>query len=262
MTYQEGHVEADGFQVRYRKFDQPQPVGVVVVLDGMTWGPPDLFHALAQQNRVIVMELPGFGAMPANTRSRSVPDLAQTMARASARVVPDKYTLIGTSFGANVAVWQTLMVPGPVEALILVSPTAILPAGGLKLGTPEQLAKQLLAHPENLQALPALDPAVLAQEQELVRRLKVATHDAVLESRLSEIQCATLVVFGSKEKMVAPEAASIYRAKIPNCNVSIVYDTGHLIIAERPEALCSLVSDFVERRETFIVERRTGIINP
>ena len=70
------------------------------------------------------------------------------------------------------------------------------------------------------------------------------------------------MVFGSKDKMVGPKAASIYREKISNCNVSLVYDTGHLIVAERPEALCGLVCDFVERRETFIVERRTGIINP
>ena len=82
------------------------------------------------------------------------------------------------------------------------------------------------------------------------------------ESRLSEIQCATLAVFGSKDTMVASKAGSIYREKIPNCNVSLVYDAGHLIVAERPEALCGLVSDFVERRETFIVERGTGMINP
>ena len=69
------------------------------------------------------------------------------------------------------------------------------------------------------------------------------------------------MVFGSRDKMVQPEAASIYRQNIPNCNITLVYDAGHLIVAERPEALCSVVSDFVERRETFIVERRSSIIN-
>ena len=95
----------------------------------------------------------------------------------------------------------------------------------------------------------------------MTQRLKGATHDSEVEARLKDIQCATLVVFGSRDQMVSPEAASIYRRDIPNCNVTLVYDAGHLIVAERPEALCSVVSDFVERRETFIVERRSSIIN-
>jgi len=37
---------------------------------------------------------------------------------------------------------------------------------------------------------------------------------------------------------------------------------GHLIEAERPEALVNAVLDYVERRESFIVGRRSGIINP
>jgi len=258
----EGQVEADGFRIRYREAGQPRPVGAVVMLDTMKWGPSNLYDALAQKYRVVIFDVPGFGDSPANTRSQSVPDLAGAMARAAAEVVPDKYTLIGTSFSANVALWQTLQVPDKVEALILISPTAILPVVDPMAGTPEQLAKQLFAHPENVPGLPSLDPGIVAKEQALVQRLKGSRHDEEAESRLSEIPCATLVVFGLKDQLVAPEAASIYREKIPNCNVSLVYDAGHVIVAERPEALSSLVSDFVERRETFIVNRRTSIIHP
>ena len=83
-----------------------------------------------------------------------------------------------------------------------------------------------------------------------------------LESSLSEIQCPTLVVFGQADTRVAPEAASIYRGRIPNCNIAFVYDAGHDIAAERPEALLNLVGDYLERRETFIVQNRSGAINP
>jgi pimeloyl-ACP methyl ester carboxylesterase len=62
--------------------------------------------------------------------------------------------------------------------------------------------------------------------------------------------------------MVAPEAARVYREKIPNSNVSMVYDAGHVIMADRPEALTGLVADFVERREAFVVGRQSSIINP
>ena len=62
--------------------------------------------------------------------------------------------------------------------------------------------------------------------------------------------------------MVATEAASIYRREIPNSNLSIVYDAGHLIEAERPDALVNVVVDYVERRETFVVSRESRVVNP
>src|SRR6266581_2136350 len=153
-AWQEDHVEVDGFRIRYWEFGPPRPVGTVVMLESMTWGLSTLRDALAQKYRVIVLELPGFGASPANPRSQSVQELANTMAQAAAQVVPEHYTLIGTSFGAHVALWQTLQSPDTVEALVLIAPTAILPAAGPLTGTPEETAKRLVAHPEKAPGLP------------------------------------------------------------------------------------------------------------
>ena len=258
----EDHVEVDGFRIRYWASGPPRPVRAVVMLQGMTWGLSTLRDALAQKYQVITLELPGFGASPANTRSQSVQELVNTMAQAAAQVVPEAYTLIGTSFAAHVALWQTLQAPDKVEALVLIAPTALRPAAGPMAGTPEDMAKRLFAHPEQARSFASVDPAILAKEQALVQRLTGGMHDAEAERRLGEIPCATLVLFGSEDKMVAPEAARIYRARIPNSNIAFVYDAGHLIEAERPEALVNAVSDYVELRETFIVGRQTGIINP
>jgi pimeloyl-ACP methyl ester carboxylesterase len=258
----EGHVEVDGFRIRYWESGLPRPVGTVVMLEGMTWGLSRLRDALAQKYRVIALELPGFGASPANTRSQSVQDLASTVAQAAAQVVPEHYTLIGTSFAANVALWQTLQAPDKVEALVLIAPTALLPAAIPLAGMLEETARRLFAHPEKARGIASVDPAIVAREQALVQRLTGGRHDAEAERRLGEIPCATLVLFGSEDKLVAPEAARLYRARIPNSNIAFVYDAGHLIEAERPEALVNAVSDYVELRETFIVGRQSGIINP
>jgi pimeloyl-ACP methyl ester carboxylesterase len=258
----EDHVEVDGFRIRYWESGPPRAVGVVVMLEGMNWGLSQLRDALVQKYRVIALELPGFGASPANTRSQSVQDLANTVAQATAQVVPETYTLIGTSFGANVALWQTLQSPDKVEALVLIAPTALRPAAGPLAGTPSDTTKRLFAHPEKARDFASVDHAIVAKEQALVQRLTGGMHDAEAERRLGEIPCATLVLFGSEDKMVAPEAARIYRARIPNSNIAFVYDTGHLIEAERPEALVNAVSDYVELWETFIVGRQTGLINP
>ena len=261
-VFQEGYVEADGFRVRYVEGGQSTPAGAVVMVDGMTLGLKALRDALAQQYQVVDIELPGLGQSPVNTQSRTLQDLATTLAQTIAKVAPDKYTLIGTSFGANVALWHALQTPDSVEALILISPTTILPAGGPMAGSAEEMAERLLAHPENAQRLLAMDQAVFAQEVALIQRLKGTTHDQEAESKLGEIRCATLVVFGLDDQLVAPEAARVYKGKIPNSNHSIVYDAGHAIAAERPEALINAVADYVEYRETFIVGRQTGMLNP
>ena len=259
VTFREDHVEAGGFRIKYQEAGQGNPV---VILEGMTWGILKLHHALAHKYRVVVLELPGFGASPANTRSSSVRDLAGTVAQATAKIVTDKFTLIGTSFAANVALWHALLAPQPVEALVLISPTSLLPLGNPAAGSPLERAQRLLAHPENWAGLPLVEPGIVAREQELVRRLGGDLHDAEAESRLGEIQCSTLVVFGSQDRLVDGAAASIYRRDIPNSHLSIVYDAGHLVAAERPEALINTVVDYVERRETFVVSRRSRVINP
>jgi pimeloyl-ACP methyl ester carboxylesterase len=258
----EDYVEVDGFRVRFWEAVPPQPAGVIVMLEGMTLGLSTLRDALAQKYRLIALELPGFSASPANTRSQSVQELAKTMGQAAAQMVPETYTLIGTSFAAHVALWQTLQSPDQVEALVLIAPTAFLPAASPPAGTPADTAKRLFAHPDKAKGIASIDPVIMVKEQALVQRLTSGRHDTEAERRLSEILCATLVLFGSEDKLVAPEAARLYRAQIPNSNIAFVYDAGHLIEAERPEALVDAVSDYVELRETFIVGRQTGIINP
>src|SRR5262245_24573731 len=145
-AFKEDHIEVDGFRIRYWESGPPEPVGTVVMLEGMTWGLSRLREALGQKYRVMALELPGGGASPANTRSQSVQELANTVAQAAAQVVPENYTLIGTSFGANVALWQTLQSPDKVEALVLIAPTAILPVAGPLTGTLESMARRLFAH--------------------------------------------------------------------------------------------------------------------
>lgn len=255
----EDHLEVDGFRIRTWESSPSQPSGTVIILAGLTWGLPTLRDPLAQQYRVIVLELPGCGTSAVNTRSQSVPELARTMARAATQVGAAPYTLIGTSFSAHVALWQTLQAPDQVEALVLVAPTALLSLAGPLSGTAEDIVRRLCAHPDQAPGLAGLDPASVVQEHALRQRLTYGQHDAEAERRLSEIACATLVLFGSADMLVAPEAARHYRARIPNSNIAWVYDAGHLIEAERPETLANVVSDYVERRETFIVGRQTGI---
>ena len=113
-----------------------------------------------------------------------------------------------------------------------------------------------LANPETVDVLVLVSPTAIRPSGD------ANGADAEMEARLPDVQCPTLVVFGQEDRSVHPDAAGIYRERIPNCNVAFVYAAGQDIAADRPQALVNLVSDYLERRETFIVQNRSGVINP
>jgi len=262
VHFTEGYVEADGFRIRYKEAGQGEPL---VSLHGA--GGMKLYrsHALlAMQYRVIVFEVPGFGQSPANERSQSMPELALTMAQAVTNLGIERFNLMGNSFGGKLALWLAVQQPERMQALILVAPAAIRPEGALppQAMSPEALLARLYAHPERQAPLPPPDPAIRAKQQALVRRVMGPPRDAALESRMPGLNIPVLVVFGTMDRMIPPEMGRLYCEKLPNCHLILVYDAGHEADADRPEAFVSVVSDFMQRHEAFLVNRQSGLINP
>ncbi|MBC8279357.1 MAG: alpha/beta hydrolase [Chloroflexi bacterium] len=259
MEFKQGQVEAGGFAVRYWQAGQGRPV---IMLDQTGWRDTPLHEALAEKYQVFSLELPGTGDSATNTTSQSIGELASVAAEAASALTSERYTIIGTSFGAHVALWQAIQSPDQVEALILVSPAAIKPQGGAAETTVQEFHDSMFAHNENAQKFAPLASEIFAKESEFMRRLKVGVHDSEAESRLADIHCPTLAIFGKNDRLVSPEAARVYREKIPNSNIAIVYDAGHCIVGDRPEALVNSVVDYAEHWETFIVGHQSGVINP
>ena len=254
MGFKQKEVEVDGFTIRCWEAGQGRPV---VMLDATGWHSTILHDALAEKYHVFSLELPGMGDSPVNIESKSLRDLAATSAKAAAAITTERYTLIGTSFGANVAIWQAVQNPDQAEALILVSPTAVQPKDVPAGATAQDIHRMMFAHGENADVRPALSPEVFAKESELAQRLASGA-----EAGLGDIHCPTLAVFGREDRLVFAEAAGIYRERIPNCNIAIVYDAGHCIVGDRPEALVNTIIDYAEHWETFIIGHQTGLINP
>ncbi len=117
--------------------------------------------------------------------------------------------------------------------------------------------RHALAEPESVAVLTLVSPTAIRPTAG-----DANGEAAELEARLADVQCPTLVVFGQEDQSVQPDAASVYRQRIPNCNIAFVYAAGHDIAADRPQALVNLVSDYLERREAFIVQNRSQVINP
>ena len=79
-AFTEGFVEADGFRIRYMKAGEGAPLMHLHGAGGLRLTPAH--DLLSRQFCVIAFEMPGFGQSPENSRTRDVPELAETMGRA------------------------------------------------------------------------------------------------------------------------------------------------------------------------------------
>jgi pimeloyl-ACP methyl ester carboxylesterase len=259
--FREGFVEADGFRVRYMEAGQGPALVHLHGAGGLRLSPAH--DLLARQFRVVAFEMPGFGASPENARTQSMPELAATMAAAADKLGLDKFNLMGTSFGGKTALWLAVGQPERIQALVLESPAAIRPEGAASPpSSPAELARVLYAYPERQPPAPPPDPAALAKQQKLVGRLRGPNRDRDLETQLPRLNVPTLVVFGTRDRMIPPEMGHFYKELLPNCHLVFVYDAGHAIGAERPEAFVEVVSDFLDRREAFVISRTETVIHP
>ncbi len=69
----------------------------------------------------------------------------------------------------------------------------------------------------------------------------------------------TLVVCGTDD---ADAQGRVYREQMVNCHYVLVYAAGADVARDRPAAFAALVSDFLARRERFIVNQRSGLLHP
>jgi pimeloyl-ACP methyl ester carboxylesterase len=229
MTFAESDVDVDGFQIRALTAGSGEPL--VFIHGGGGLHLSKAHELLAERYRVIALEVPGFGNSAPNGRSGSFPELAATLVCAARKMGAERFKLWGTSFGGAVALWMAIGAPEAIETLVLEAPGAILPEGGI--GPSSTL----------------LDALVRPSRQET-------------EAHLASLNIPTLVIFGTRDRVISPELGRVYREKMPNCHYVLVYDAGHEVAADRPDAFVSLVSDFLERREAFIVNEKSSLLHP
>jgi len=260
-AFREGFVEADGFRIRYMAAGDGPPLVHLHGAGGLRLSPGH--DLLARKHRVIAFEMPGFGASPENARSGSLAELAATMGRAIAELGLYKVDLWGTSFGGKVACHLAVQRPDLLRALVLEAPATIRPEGTRPpSGTPEEMARMLFAHPERVAPLPPVDPAIRERTQTLVRRLMGPARDPDLELRLATLRVPMLVLFGTLDRVIPPQMGRLYKQLIPTSHLVLVYDAGHAIATDRPEAFEEVVSDFLERHQAFVVSRAETMIHP
>ena len=259
-AFRDGSVDADGFRIRYQALGEGPPL---VHLHGAGGLRLTAAHDLLScAFRVIAFEMPGFGAVE-NQKTQTAQDLAMTMTAAAEALGLSRFNLMGTSFGGTIASWMAVQRRDLVAALVLDAPSAIRPDGSEPVsGSPEEIARRLYAHPERVAPASAVEPALAARRLAIVRRLRGPGRDTMLEDGLRGLAMPALVLFGTRDRVIPPAMGRVYLELIPNAHLVFVYDAGHALMVERPEAFTEVVTDFLERTDAFIISRTKTVIYP
>jgi pimeloyl-ACP methyl ester carboxylesterase len=176
---------------------------------------------LARTFRVYLPDLPGWG-LSGDSESMDAAGAARVLASLLPLMAPEgRAHLVGTARGAAIALWLAALHPELVERLVVCEPPALLPAGS-----------------------PPPDSHAGSR-----------TWDQALYDRLPALEAPVLALFGTRDRQVPGDAARAYRERLPHCYVTYVYNAGHDIAGDRPEAFARLTAEFLTYGEGFVRNR-------
>ena len=187
----------------------------------------------------------------------------QEMASVALQQAPARFSLLGHSMGARVALEIMRRAPERVERLALVSTGVHLPRAGeaasrhalLNLGRaegmkalvdrwlPPMVAPSRLADAALLVPLRAM--CVQAGAETFGRQIEALIERPEVESLLPGIVCPTLVLVGSEDQWSPPEQHRQIASTIPGAVLRIVEGSGHMLPAEAPDAFLTAVSEWL-----------------
>lgn len=238
--------------------------------------------ALAQQFRVVVPDMPGYGRSVKHVaQDDPFGHLADMIRGLLDELGIDTAHLVGNSYGGAAALRLALDTPQRVDKLVLMGPGGI----GTTRGVPTTGLKSLLSYygddgpsREKLEAFirnylvydggsvpddlidvryaASIDPEVVANPP--LRRpsgpMALRTlwrMDLTRDKRLKDLQTPTLVLWGRDDKVNRPDGGPMLLNLMPNAELVMTSHTGHWMQWERADLFNQLVAEFLSTPSIF-----------
>ena len=266
----------NGINIHYKTYGQGEPAFILLHGFGasvFSWR--EVVEPLAQHGTVIAYDRPAFGLTerPLEWEGES-PYGPQAQVDIVLGLMDElgveKAILVGNSAGGTVSMQVALQYPESVEALILVD-AAVYAGGGAPswsrpiLKTPQMnhvgplIARQLQAQGVQFIKTAWHDPSKITQDifegyqkplqienwDKALWQLTVASEESGLVERLTEITIPTLVITGDDDRIVPTEQSLRLADELPNAELKVIAQSGHLPHEEKPVEFMQAVTEFL-----------------
>lgn len=250
-----------GFEIRTRKLGQgPRLVflhGAGGAGEMFPGGEPAPFLAeLAQRFEVHVPEHPGYGMQERPEWVDNIHDLAyfylDYLQVAGLRDVH----LVGQSLGGWIALELAVRNTSALRSLTLIGASGVhvkgVPKGDIFLWSRDEFAQRMFRNPEARQAF--LARAIPPEQQKAFLRNRETTallawqprlYDPHLPKWLHRIGVPTHVIWAEHDEVLPTAYGEELARLIPNARLTVIPDAGHLLYADRPQALAERVREFI-----------------
>ncbi len=264
----QGFVDVDTSPIAFRR-SEPVTASIdetIVFLHGLgtsrtSWDPQ--LQAFGKVRQCIAWDAPGYGVSPSQ-RGLSFADYADAVTGLLDELGVESATVVGLSFGGQVAMHVALRHPHRVQRLVLADTSAAFGGDGtdpeewkrLRLDaldngqTPADIARAVLTSvggPGLTGDL--LETAIASMSRITSEGLRTAveclpSHD--VRSRLGDIVVPTLVIVGENDTETPLAYSQEIAAAIPNAHLVLLEAAGHLSPIEQPDAFNAALHNFLQ----------------
>jgi 4,5:9,10-diseco-3-hydroxy-5,9,17-trioxoandrosta-1(10),2-diene-4-oate hydrolase len=234
------------------------------------------FSALSKNHRVYALDLVGFGRSDKPSGKYSSSFLLNHLNEFVTALNIERASVVGLSMGGGVSLMYTLTYPEKVEKLILVDSAGLgnktifslrlmsLPILGELMTKPSRKTAYLFFKPAVLDSkilkgaftdlyyelfsLPGAQKAMLQVLRSMCNIFgprKDILHSTILN--LGKITAPTLIVWGKQDAVLPVEQAYFAKERIPNSQLYIFDQCGHMPNFEKPEEFNRIVLEFLSK---------------
>jgi len=272
--------EVNGVNIHYKIYGQGEPVFILLHGFGaslFSWH--EVTAPLAEYGTVIAYDRPGFGLTERpmewdGESPYSQDSQVELVVGLMDALDVEQAILVGNSAGGTIAMLTALKYPQRVQSLILVDP-AVYAGGGAPawvrplLGTPQMghigplIARQLQSQGVEFIKTAWHDPSKITPEilegyqkplqvenwDKALWELTLASNESKLADRLTEFNMPVLVITGDDDRIVPTEQSVRLADEIPNAELVVIPQCGHLPHEERPNEFMQAVTNFLSEMQ-------------
>jgi pimeloyl-ACP methyl ester carboxylesterase len=240
----ERKVDVNGISVRYLEGGVEHPGPPVVLAHGFIVGAdlwyPYTFPAVAERFHVYALDLPGFGGS-GELQEYSVEAYGRFMIAFLDGLGLDAIQLVGHSMGGQVAIGAAAREPERIRRLALIES-----AGLPRTGSHVMASLMMLADRSTFDV--ALYPRLLRlflRSRVFGPCYKMIYNDSVYPL-LDNLTMPTLVVWGSRDRVIPLEYATLFARNIPRARLTIMRGCGHRPFYQKPALFNKILFGFLK----------------